>query len=699
MSHPRSSHFLKNRLRLTYNAVLIILALFTCSPPADAFQNKSSFGPFEVNRIEFKIDGATSEDVYREVLQTAETPPRFWTYIYNNIYKKLGSKPEYFEPILFDGDVIRLRQYLKDHGYSHAVVDTAVTFDNESKRVDLTISIRENKRSVIDTLKILGVDSLAPEVQKEIVDGILVKQGDPYVKDVLEQEQLRALRIFQNNGYTTAGIDGITATTYYSTNNWTVTFPYRTGKRYVFGNVEMNANQDDVDSTIVFRQLDFVAGEIYNETKKVESEQNLNRLGIFESAKIESQNPVDTALPPFIPIRILLRSRDLQEVAPELLVDDENNAFNTGLGVGYNNRNFFGQARNLSARMRFRLQSIQDLNFSGAFKEGVNEPTLLTKSDVQMQMVQPYFFSNKMSASWTISAEYEKQKFYNLNTLRNRIGLTNKFATYTVGFADWNLERVGISNIDTTKVNRNDFSGTREKQFNSILTLTLQRDKTNDVFSPSLGFFHSVSVEEAGLIPKLLGSSGSGLPYAEYYKLSFLARQYFSDGGKKSVVWALRLHAGAAQLYNPDNSTPVPPTRKFFAGGSGSIRGWKSRDLAAFGNPDQGGNVILEGNVETRMSLFPGSGKLWIMNLDNLMGVMFVDYGNLWNGLAEIKWNSIAIAAGFGLRYETFVGPLRFDLGLRVYDPKEAPEHQWIFNKRILTESYSVIHIGIGQAF
>jgi outer membrane protein insertion porin family len=450
---------------------------------------------------------------------------------------------------------------------------------------------------------------------------------------------------------------------------------------------------------MVFRQLDFAPGEIYNENKKVESEQNLNRLGIFESAKIESQIPVDTATPPYIPIRILLRSRDLQEVTPELLVDDESNALNTGLGVGYNNRDFFGQARNLSARMRFRLQRIEDLNFSGAFKHGVNDSTLLTKSDVQMQMVQPYFFSNKLSASWTISAEYEKQKFYNLNTLRNRIGLTNKFATYTLGFADWTLERVDISKIVTPPVNLNDFSGPRAKQFNSILTLTLQRDKTNDVFSPSLGFFHSVSVEEAGLIPKLLGSRGSTLPYAEYYKLSFLVRQYFSDGGRKSVVWALRLHAGAAQLYNPDNTTPVPPTRKFFAGGSGSIRGWKSRDLAAFGNPDQGGNVILEGNIETRISLFPRSGKLWIINLDNLMGVMFIDYGNLWNGLAEIKGSSIAIAAGFGLRYETFVGPLRFDLGLRMYDPKEPPDRQWLFNKRLLTESYSVIHIGIGQAF
>jgi outer membrane protein insertion porin family len=695
----RSQRPVKSRPGFFHLPLGLVLAILVSSQAAGAFQSKNSSGPYEVNGIMFKIDGNTPEVVYREVLQTTETPARFWTYLFNNVYKKLGSKPEYFDPILFDGDLIRLRQYLKDHGYSHAVVDTGLVFDNEGKRVDLTISIRENKRSVVDTMRILGIDSLPDEVKKEIFEGRLVKQGDPYVKDIIEQEQLRVLRIFLNNGYTTAGIEGVTATTYTSTDNWTVTFLYRTGARYVFGTVEMASNQNEVDSTIVFRQLDFVPGQIYNEEKKVESEQNLNRLGIYESAKIESQNPVDTAMPPCIPIRILLQSRDLQEVTPELLVDDENNAFNTGLGIGYNNRNFFGQARNLSARMRFRLQSIQDLNFSGAFKEGVNEPTLLTKSDLQTQMVQPYFFSNRMSASWTISAEYEKQKFYNLNTLRNRIGLVNKFATYTVGFADWNLERVAVSKIDTTHLTQSDFTGSREKQFNSILTLTLQRDKTNDPFSPSLGFFHSLSIEEAGLIPKLLGNRGVDLPYAEYYKVSFLARQYFSDGGKKSAVWALRLHGGVAKLYDPGNPTPVPPTRKFFAGGSGSIRGWKSRDLASFANPDQGGNVILEGNVESRISMFPNSGKLWFLNLDNIMGVMFVDYGNLWNGLSEIKGNSIAIAAGFGLRYETFVGPLRFDLGLRVYDPKEAPERQWLFNRKILTESFSVVHIGIGQSF
>ncbi len=64
-------------------------------------------------------------------------------------------------------------------------------------------------------------------------------------------------------------------------------------------------------------------------------------------------------------------------------------------------------------------------------------------------------------------------------------------------------------------------------------------------------------------------------------------------------------------------------------------------DLAAFDNPAQGGNVVLEGNIEARASLFPEGGKLLFLNLENVLGAMFVDFGNLWNDLSEIRGNSI----------------------------------------------------------
>ncbi len=388
---------------------ILFLSLLGCSFTASAFQAKVVPDQYEVNEIIFKIDGTTSKDVYRGLMQTVETPARFWTFLYSSVYKNIGSKPVYFDPMLFEGDIIRLRQYLRDNGYSHALVDTSLHFDKEEKRVDLQISIQENKRSVIDTLSMMGLDSLPPAIKKEISDGLLAKQGSPFIKANIEQERLRVLRILLNNGYTYASIDSATAVRYYSTDNYSVKFYYRPGERYVFGPVAINLNQWAVDSAVVIRELDFKPGQVYSEEKKMESEQNLNRLGLFENVKIESQTPLDTMTPPAIPVRILLRLRELQEVTPEFLVDDENSTLNTGLGLGYNHRNFYGDARSLSARMRFRLESIQNLDIAGAFKEGLNEPTLLTKSDFEMQMAQPYFFSNKVGATWTVSTEYEKQ--------------------------------------------------------------------------------------------------------------------------------------------------------------------------------------------------------------------------------------------------------------------------------------------------
>lgn len=703
---PRNFHVSKiqyqNIARYTLQHIVYIAMLcffFNQSGIAECVLPLPPSDRYEVGKITFHVEGEIGEEVFRSLLLTTESPAHFWTYMYEHVYQKFGAKPEYFDPFTFDTDIRRIEAYLSDHGYFHAVVDTSLNFSSSSQRVTITITIKENRRSLIDTVRILGIDSLPRDVIQKIYTDRIVKERSPFVQDDVEKERARIYRILVNNGFTTTTVDSVAVRRYLSTDNMTVIYAFHPGRQYAFGPIEIHSDKGEVQKDIVLRQLDFQQGEVYNEDKKTESEQNLNALGLFESAKIEARTPIDTLNPPVIPIRIVLRMRELQEVSPELLVDNENEAFNTGVGIGYSNRNFYGDARNFSTRLQFRLQSIQDLNWSGAIHNGFNEPSLLARASLQMQMIQPYFFSNKLNANWTVSGEYEKQKYYLLNTLRNRIGLTNRFATYTLGFLDWNLERVAVDIKDTTQVSPTLFTGTRQKQFNSILTFTLQRDKTNDVFSPTEGFFHTGSIEEAGVIPSLLGSLGGGLPYAQYYKLSFLARHYFPANEQHTFIWALKLRGGFAKLYNHANQTPVPPTRKFYAGGSGSIRGWKSRGLSANGTPDEGGNAIIEGNIETRIDLFPNGGSFLKMNLQSFWGVLFVDYGNVWSDVSLIRPRDIAIAAGAGLRYETFVGPLRFDVGLRVYDPNEISGRQWIFERKFFHDTFSLINFGIGQAF
>jgi len=487
---------------------------------------------------------------------------------------------------------------------------------------------------------------------------------------------------------------------YLSTNNITVTMQYRPGRRYVFGAVTNAGDTVEVDPTVVLRQLDVVPGEVYNEEKKTISEQNMNRMGLLENAALKPMTRIDTTIPPSIPMQISYRVLELKEITPEIEVNDENKVFTTGIGLGYSHRNFLGNASTFSIRARVRVQEPVDLLQSDLFTNGLKEPKLLLKADILPQLYFPYFFGNQTSANVSLGLEAEKQKAYTLNAIRGRFGITNKLATYTTGYADWTLERVDPKILDEQLAASVEFTETRKKQFNSIVTFTLQRDKTDNLFSPTTGFFHSLSLEESGLLPRTLGKFGSTLPYSEYVKASGLMRQYYSLNAVNSSILAAKLKGGIAHRYNKE-SAPVPLTRRFFAGGSGSVRGWNYRALSTLDTTQAqlGGNLLLEASIENRVQLFRNWGKFFFVDLEAMWGVMFVDAGNLWDEPSDVRLRDVGIAAGIGLRYETFIGPVRFDIGVRVYDPKEKAGAEWVFSKRLFHDTYSVFHFGLGHAF
>ena len=92
----------------------------------------------------------------------------------------------------------------------------------------------------------------------------------------------------------------------------------------------------------------------------------------------------------------------------------------------------------------------------------------------------------------------------------------------------------------------------------------------------------------------------------------------------------------------------------------------------------------MEGSIETRNRITGSLGSAF-----------FIDYGNVWNHFRDVQWNTIAIAAGFGLRFYTEFAPFRIDFGFKVYDPDDRRS---FFNKALLQETFE-FHFGIGEAF
>ncbi|MBQ9470016.1 MAG: BamA/TamA family outer membrane protein [Bacteroidales bacterium] len=157
------------------------------------------------------------------------------------------------------------------------------------------------------------------------------------------------------------------------------------------------------------------------------------------------------------------------------------------------------------------------------------------------------------------------------------------------------------------------------------------------------------------------------------------------------------------------NSRALPFEKRYYAGGTNSIRAWQARDIGpgstyqADRYPNQTADLKLELNAEYR---FKVAGPF--------EGALFVDAGNVWSlPHADIPeeevfslsrfYRQMALGAGLGFRLNFSVLVLRLDLGYKVYDPAQNPDEPfrpWVpFQRTFSWRDHVNINFGIGYPF
>lgn len=177
-------------------------------------------------------------------------------------------------------------------------------------------------------------------------------------------------------------------------------------------------------------------------------------------------------------------------------------------------------------------------------------------------------------------------------------------------------------------------------------------------------------------------------------KWQFLDRFEFSQFAKIELDWrfykdisskqqlAARFSLGVGSAFG--NSEAIPFIKQFSVGGPNSLRAWDQKELGPGsydsllispividGRPQlfyQSGDFLLEANLEYRFDLF------WILE-----GALFTDVGNVWtlkedpdrpgSGISTQFYDDLAVAAGWGLRFDFSYFIIRFDFGYRLRNP------------------------------
>lgn len=159
---------------------------------------------------------------------------------------------------------------------------------------------------------------------------------------------------------------------------------------------------------------------------------------------------------------------------------------------------------------------------------------------------------------------------------------------------------------------------------------------------------------------------------AQYLSLNGQLSAYQSLDENSRFVAATRVRSG---FVSGAALSDLPVSRRFFAGGGGSARGFEYQSVGpedAEGTPT-GGRGLLEMSAEVR---WRREGPLGF--------VAFLD-GATVSADQGVEVSDVRYSAGIGVRYDTLVGPIRFDLATPI-DPEDGDDPVQVY-------------VSIGQAF
>jgi outer membrane protein insertion porin family len=428
-------------------------------------------------------------------------------------------------------------------------------------------------------------------------------------------------------------------------------------------------------------------GDIFDITKLTQAQVRLYRTGLFSYVRIYPG--IEGLRDSYVPVNLEGNISMMNDLNPELIMNNIQNAFNFGVGLEYNRKNFLGGARRFSSKALLYYQDIFSLNFDRVFSLITNSDTITTgTAEFKAKVEQPYFLGQPIFASLELSALINKLDYLQVQSYKSKINFEFELPKFTF-FNSMNLFYALEYNTLTVLSDRPDKPSTSliSAGFGGLLVST----HVDDVIFPTDGSSYSVYLEEGNLLPYLFSKAFTG----EYLSLLFFKTQitasyYFPLNSVNDFVFAMKYSGGYLPTLSGDKTT-VPYIKEFFVGGSNSVRGWSSRafppqkiaveDLDETNLP--GGRIVAEGSFEIRKRF----GEM-------LGAAVFIDWGNTWKEVSNIKISEVAVAAGFGFRFYTQIAAFRIDFGFKVYDPYDRTP---IPQRRFF--DLMQFHFGIGEAF
>jgi len=645
---------------LSIGLTLSLAGCATLGPPTPESQ--------EVDAFDIEGEQRLSEGDIKEKVVTNVTP------FFANVLPWMVAR-EWFDPIAWQADLRRIQRFYEANGYYQARVVEDVVTETKPKHVKLLVRLREGEPARVNTVDLVGLEALPPEMQAEVVAGLPLATGDIFLEDSWAKTKSLLTTRLRELGFAEVTVTG-EALVDAEAARVDLTLTIVPGRRYKFGKtfVATDANPQVPPKLIAdVASPDLKPDTYFSESAMAEAQSRVFQMGVFAGVKVNRGAPDREA--GTVPVVIDVREASFRSVrigggiGGDLVRNEVRGIFE------YTNRNL-----GLS-RLFLKDSRLDRLTFKAklglAFLPNIVEVARSAANSKWGPTVRTY-------------VEYEVPRVFELRTLSFQ-GSADVLRTLDNTYDYWAAElKVGFiwrPTADLTifpSLNLNGFLINTPIQLRdtvpsaavncpvapavclvSFFDVNTEFDRRDNKLEPRQGYYLALDTAVG------VSNTSKVLPF---FKLTPEARGYVSFGVEKRVTLAMRAKFG--MLLAPDNDTPI--VLRYFSGGS-NMRGFYQRRLApqvavplfeknAAGlvqpNYDKGttlplgGAGLLEGALELRWQITED----WTVAIFNDWGLVTEQPIG-----ATTDWaNALYTAVGFGVRYRTPLGPIRVDIGVRL---------------------------------
>ena len=702
-AHPAKPVHRRHR-RWSALGLFVLLGLALISAPTDAVGQSVLEEDEEplVEKITFEGDDALSEADLRASIETKETScaafllqPFCWVADWSLVVDH-----RYLDREELGRDVVRLRVLYFRRGYREASVSAELVPRGEG--VEVVFRIDEGEPTLIDEMEVRQAGDVLSG--RTIRRAQLPGEGDALNLDAIDFGMVYLEQHLGTSGYLDAAVyDSVEVDR--ASHRADLAVVIDPGRRSTLRDLDITGNEEVTDETIR-EGLRLKRGRVLRVNDVLAARRSLYESNLFHEVDVTVPAQPDSAKRVEVAVR---------EAPPRSM--RVGGGFNTIEFVQFDARfthyDWLGAGRRLDLRATVGNLLAAQLNnriiFHNVLPENEledEEPFLRPTWLLSVGFMQPAF----QSAENLLGVEL----FANRRTIPGividrgygaNVSLTRRFGYDTQLSLGYAFELTSVESgdlyfcINYGVCSLGTIDALRGRHIMSPATAGLQADHTDNPLGATSGYRLAADVEHASAITasqfRYNRVSAEG---AYYWPLDVFRRRVVA--GRLRIGWVKNL-AGSAEAVGVGDSEEalLHPRKRFYAGGSRSVRGFGENQLgprtltidptelleaedgctleqirAATCDPHvaemeefiprpNGGTTLLEASVEYRFPL-----------TRSLTGAVFLDGAVIGEGFAStFSDGSRAVAPGIGVRLTTPVGPVRIDLGFRPNTTERLP--------------------------